>query len=177
MAKFAGRGAQFLIDTGTTTPTWTATGQVQEIGDLSITAEEVEVTTLDTTGAYRDYIQGFKDPGEIELTVMFDPALPAHDDTANGLIGLFASGETKDCAVRWNSSAAGGATYSLFRAFIRDMTYGALNADDPQSISPLWRLRSEVTFADTLPVARTPEGQLQMPPPRQAQPQSQPARR
>lgn len=173
MAKFTGRGAEFLVDTGTTTPTWTAVGQVQEIGDISVTAEEVEVTTLDTVGAYRDYIQGFKDPGEVELTVIFDPGLAGHDDSADGLLGLFASGETRDCALRWNSSAVGGAHYGTFSAFIRDMTYGALNADDPQTISPVFRLRSPITLTDALPTTLLAERQAQrMPPPPQTQPQA-----
>jgi Lambda phage tail tube protein, TTP len=151
MGKYTGKGAEFCLDTGTTTPTWTPVGQVQEIGDIAVTAEEVDVTTLDA-GDYRDYIQGFKDPGEVELTVIFDPEVATHGDAANGLIALFTSGEVKDCAIRINSSAVGGEAFLMFSAFIRDMTYGALNPDDPQTITPLFRLTSPITLADTLPV-------------------------
>lgn len=112
------------------------------------------MTTLDA-GDYRDYIQGFKDPGECELTVIFDPELASHDASTNGLIGLFNSGKVLDCAIRWNSSAVGGEAFGTFTAFIRDMTYGALNADDPQTISPVFRLTSPITLVDTLPVTLT----------------------
>ena len=123
---------------------------MQEISGVSVTAEEVDVTTLDA-GDYRDYLQGFKDPGECELTVIFDPALAAHDDGADGLVGLFASGAVRECAIKWNSSAAGGSTYGTFSAFIRDMSFGALNPDDPQTASPVFRITTPITLADTLP--------------------------
>lgn len=154
MAKFTGKGGEFQVNALTGSPPtagWVAIGQVQEIGDLSITAEEVDVTTLDA-GGYRDYIQGFKDPGEVELTVIFDPNLPTHGDVAGGLVGIFDSGQTLPCAIKLNSSAAGGFSYLTFNAFIRDMTYGAINADDPQTISPVFRLAGPVTLSDTAPV-------------------------
>ena len=148
--KYTGKGATFMVVTGTAPGAYTAVGQVQEIGDISVTAEEVDVTTLDA-GDYRDYIQGFKDPGECELTVIFDPGLAGHDDSTDGLIGLFTSGTVKECAIRWNSSAVGGESFGTFSAFIRDMTYGALNADDPQTITPLFRITTPITLVDTLP--------------------------
>jgi hypothetical protein len=136
--------------TGTAPGAYTAIGQVQEIGDISVTAEEVDVTTLDA-GDYRDYIQGFKDPGECELTVIFDPGLAGHDESTDGLIGLFTTGEVRDCAIRWNSSGTGDQAFGTFKAFIRDMTYGALNADDPQTITPLFRITTPIALVDTLP--------------------------
>jgi len=140
-----------LISDGASPPVYTAVGQVQEIGDISVTAEEVDVTTLDS-GDYHDYIQGFKDPGECQITVLFDPAMADQDDSPDGLIGLFISGETRNCAIRWNASNTGGQEYGLFQAFLRDMDYAALNASDPQTIQPTFRLRSPITLADTLPI-------------------------
>jgi hypothetical protein len=164
MAKYTGKGAQFMVQTTGATPTYIAVGQVAEIGDISVTADEVEVTTLDA-GDYRDYIQGFKDAGECELTVIFDPGLPAHDDSADGLIGLFTSGDVRNCAIRWNSSATGGETYGTFTAFVRDMTYNALNPDDPQQIAPLFRITSPITLSDTAPVAKVPGPPAEKAPP------------
>src|ERR1700754_2752797 len=115
MSKFTGKGAQILVKTAGATPTYVAFGQVQEIGDISVTADEVDVTTLDA-GDYRDYIQGFKDPGECQLTVIFDPNMPDQgtDAPGDGWLGLFNSGETRDFAIRWNSSAVSGAAFGLF---------------------------------------------------------------
>ena len=142
----------FMIKAGGATPAYAEVGQVSAIGDIAVTADEVEVTTLDA-GDYRDYIQGFKDPGECELTVIFDPALADQGTDADGLIGLFTSGEVRDCAIRWNSSDTGGQAYGTFQAFIRDMTFNALNPDDPQTLTPLFRLKTPITVVDTLPAA------------------------
>jgi hypothetical protein len=127
---------------------------VQSIGDIALTAEELDVTTLDA-GEYRDFIPGFKDPGECELTVIWDPGLVTHDESTDGLWGLFQSGASKDCAIRYNSSAVGGETFLTFQAFIRDMTVGAVNPDDPQTMTPLFRLRPPITLVDTLPTTLT----------------------
>ncbi len=158
MAKFTGKGAQILVNTATAAPpTYVAFGQIAEIGNIDISADEVEVTTLDA-GDYRDYIQGFKDPGEVQITVIFDPGMADQGDDPDGWIGLFTSGETRDWAIRYNSSGTGGQAFGLFKGFIRDFSYGALNPDDPQQIQPTIRLSSPVTLADTLPVTFTAPG-------------------
>jgi predicted secreted protein len=150
MAKFTGKFAEILLKSTAATPTYVAVAQVQEIGEIAITAEEVDVTTLDA-GDYRDYISGFKDPGECQLTLIWDPGMTGHDDDPDGIIGVFDDGAVRDWAIRWNSSAVGGKEYGLFKGFIRDMSYGALNADDPQTLSPLIRLTSPIALADALP--------------------------
>ena len=127
---------------------------MQSIGGVTISSDEVDVTTLDA-GDYRQYIQGFKDPGETTLTVIFDPALPDQGTDPNGLLGLFASGAVKECAIQVNSSETGGHSFLLFEAFIRDIEFGEINPDDPQTISPLFRITGPVTVADALPTTTT----------------------
>src|SRR5262245_8203567 len=105
MAKFTGKGGQFLIKTTGATPAYRAVGQVKEIGEIGITADEIDVTTLDA-GDYRQFLQGFKDAGTCNLTVIFDPemidqaGLPTID--SDSLYGLFQSGVTCDCVIRIN---------------------------------------------------------------------------
>lgn len=152
MAKFTGKGAEIAVKKAGATPTWQVVGQVAEIGNIDISADEVEVTTLDA-GDYRQYIQGFKDPGECQLTVLWDPALADQGDSPDGLFGLFSSGETRDWYIRWNSSETGGATFGTFQGFIRDWSFGALNPDDPQEVQPTIRVTTPITLSDTEPVA------------------------
>jgi Lambda phage tail tube protein, TTP len=155
MAKFTGKGCQFMISDGAAPAVYAVVGQIQEIGAISITAAEVDVTTLDA-GDYREFIQGFKDPGSCQLTVLYDPEMTDQGIVDPGLIALFASGEVKDCAIRWNSSATpGGKSYGMFKAFIRDMQYGALNPSDPQKLQPTWRLVGPLTVASALPTGAT----------------------
>jgi Lambda phage tail tube protein, TTP len=151
MAKFTGKGAEILVLGGGATPAYKPVGQVAEIGSIDVTADEVDVTTLDA-GDYRDYLQGFKDPGECQLTVLFDPALADQDESADGLFGLFTSGETRDWVIRFNSSAVGGETFGTFKGFLRDWSFGALNPDDPQEIQPTIRIAGPITLTDTMPV-------------------------
>ena len=152
MAKFTGKGAQILVLGGGATPAYKAVGQVAEIGNIDVSADEVDVTTLDA-GDYRDYLQGFKDPGECQLTVLFDPALADQDESADGLFGLFTSGETRDWVIRFNSSVAvGGESFGTFQGFIRDWSFGALNPDDPQEVQPTIRIVGPITLTDTMPV-------------------------
>jgi hypothetical protein len=151
MAKFTGKGAEIFVLGGGATPAYRAVGQVAEIGNIDVSADEVDVTTLDA-GDYRDYLQGFKDPGECQLTVLFDPNLADQDESADGLFGLFTSGETRDWVIRFNSGAVGGATFGTFQGFLRDWSFGALNPDDPQEIQPTIRIVGPITLTDTMPV-------------------------
>jgi hypothetical protein len=156
MSKFTGKGAEILIKGGGATPAYVAVGQVAEIGNIDVSADEVDVTTLDA-GDYRDYLQGFKDPGECQLTVLFDPGLTGHNDDPDGLLGIFTSGETREMAIRMNSSAVGGDSFLLFSGFIRDWSFGALNPDDPQQVQPTIRITTPIMLADTLPTTAATE--------------------
>lgn len=44
------------------------------IGSPSITQEEIDVTTLDSAGEYREFIAGFKDAGEVSISGFFVPS-------------------------------------------------------------------------------------------------------
>jgi hypothetical protein len=92
--------------------------------------------------------------------LVFDPAIQTHDDSPDGILGIFASGADRDWAIRYNSSGVGGESFLVFSAFIRDLTYGALNVDDPQTLSPVLRLKSDVELVDTLPTTREAAGEL-----------------
>ena len=51
-------------------------------------AEDVEVTSHDTVGNYREFVSGFKSRAAIDFTIRWDPATVAHD----GLITLYNAG-------------------------------------------------------------------------------------
>jgi len=37
------------------------------IGEIGVESDEIDVTTLDSTGGYKEFIAGFKDAGEVSL--------------------------------------------------------------------------------------------------------------
>ena len=149
--KFSGKQCSLMLLASGATPVYGDIAQVQEIGAIDQTADELDVTTLDND-EYRDTIPGFKDAGESQVTLIFDPALPSHSDAEDGLYGIFQRGETRKWAIKIHSSIAGGFAWGQFDAYVRDWSWGAINADDPQTVAPTLRLRTGITLTDTAPV-------------------------
>jgi predicted secreted protein len=67
-------------------------GDLSSIGSPSITQEELDVTTLDSEGGYREFIGGFKDPGEVSISGFFVPSDLGQADVYAAL----ESGEVQD---------------------------------------------------------------------------------
>ena len=51
-------------------------GSLTSVGEISPDSEELDATCLDSSGGYREFLQGFKDSGELTLTGYLDPAKP-----------------------------------------------------------------------------------------------------
>lgn len=86
-----GQGAKFQISDGATVPTWLTIANVTSINPTGIQADEIDFTHLLSTGGYREFRQGFKDGGTINIDYSFDATAASHVGTG-GLIGLFNSG-------------------------------------------------------------------------------------
>lgn len=43
-----------------------------QIGGLELSADTIDVTTLDSDGGYKEFIAGFKDAGDVSLSGFFD---------------------------------------------------------------------------------------------------------
>lgn len=50
----------------------TAVAGLTSIGGLELSADTIDVTTLDVTDGYRTFIQGLKDAGEVSISGFFD---------------------------------------------------------------------------------------------------------
>lgn len=74
------------LQIGDTTPV--TVGGLTEIGGLELSADTIDVTTLNSDGGYRDFVAGFKDAGEVSLSGFFDPT------TGEGQAELFAAFES-----------------------------------------------------------------------------------
>jgi predicted secreted protein len=51
---------------------WVKIAQVKSIGGPTMTRAFIDTTTLDTTGGYRTFIAGFRDPGQITLNMNYE---------------------------------------------------------------------------------------------------------
>lgn len=72
-------------------------GDLSSISSPSMTQEELDVTTLDSDGGYREFIGGFKDPGEVSLTGYFVPS----DEGQVELYRVFDTGEQADFEIEF----------------------------------------------------------------------------
>jgi predicted secreted protein len=81
------RGLGTVLKMGATGAEKTIAG-LTEIGGIELSADTVDVTTLDSDGGYREFIGGFKDAGEVSLSGFFDGT------TGNGQKELYDSFET-----------------------------------------------------------------------------------
>ena len=68
---FAGKGTQFRRWSGAT---WAAIAEINSISGPSMSRDTIDVTSLDSTGGYREFIAGFRDPGTVQLTMNFTAA-------------------------------------------------------------------------------------------------------
>lgn len=80
--------------TQTSPPVYTEISEVKNIGGPNESADEIDVTHLRSPGGYREFLQSFKDGGELPLELNFLP-IDNTQDAVQGLRSEFASGEVK----------------------------------------------------------------------------------
>lgn len=88
----AQRALGTVLQIGTGTPVTVA--GLTSIGGLELSADTIDVTTLDSDGGYREFIAGFKDAGEVSLEGYLKL-----DEGQQALYDLFESGETEDFTI------------------------------------------------------------------------------
>ncbi|MEH7391772.1 phage tail tube protein [Bacillus sp. JJ1474] len=69
-----------------------------QIGGLDLSADTIDVTTLDSEGGYKEFIGGFKDAGEVSLSGFFDLST---DSGQKDLYDAFESGNTSDFSIEF----------------------------------------------------------------------------
>lgn len=72
-------------------------GELTSISSPSMSAETIDVTTLDSEGEYREFIGGFKDGGEVSASGYFNP----QDAGQAAVYAALESGETTPFAIEF----------------------------------------------------------------------------
>lgn len=68
MAGIKAIGSKLELDTGTgETPTWTKIANLTSIGTIGLESEEIDTTTHDSEGDFKEFIAGTKDAGSVDL--------------------------------------------------------------------------------------------------------------
>lgn len=80
-AAIAGVGASFKRGNGGSPEAFAAIAEINSIGGPTMSRGQIDVTSLDSTGGYREFIAGFRDGGQVTLNMNF---------TRDGYIALLA---------------------------------------------------------------------------------------
>lgn len=68
---FSGVGSSFSKGDSTSNEGFTAIPEIKSLTSSGIDAAEIDVTSIDSSLGFREFITGFKDPGTVTLTVNF----------------------------------------------------------------------------------------------------------
>jgi len=112
-------------------------GALTSIGEITPDSEELDSTTLDSSGGYREFIQGFKDSGNCTLSGYYDKA----DAGQAALIAAYATGAAHPVVITF-PSAGGTASFS---AYVKSFTVGAAEVDGIVGFGATLRISGAVT--------------------------------
>ena len=111
-------------------------GALTSIGEITPDSEELDATALDSQDGYREFLQGFKDSGEVTLSGYYDKT----DLGQQELITGYGNGEVKAVVITFPNSA--GAT---FQAYVKSFTLGAADVDGIVGFGATLRISGAVT--------------------------------
>lgn len=142
MAKMKGLGASisYLPDYNSADPI-IVIGALTSIGEIAPTSDELDATTLDSTGGYREFVQGFKDSGELTVTGYHDKV----DDGQEICRTLYGSGAT---GYWWVTFSDG--TQVIFTAFLKGYSAGAAEVDGLVGFGAVLRITGLVQVVEIL---------------------------
>ena len=112
-------------------------GALTSIGEITPDSEELDATTLDSTSGYREFLQGFKDSGEVTLSGYYDKT----DVGQQALITGYGNGEVKAVVITFPKSAGG----ANFNAYVKSFTLGAADVDGIVGFGATLRISGAVT--------------------------------
>ena len=116
----------------------TTIGKLKSIGEISLEADELDVTTLDSPNGYKEYMQGFKDSGEIPLDGYFVKDDPGQLALRTG----FGTGTIAQVVVTLPDS-----TTVTFNAWVKSYKVGPAEVDGVVPMGASLRITGAVAFA------------------------------
>lgn len=123
-------------------PSYTEIAEVKSIGGPNESAEEIDVTHLRSSGGYREFLQSFKDGGELPLTLNFLPINPTQDGQT-GLRADFASGTTYP----WKITYPDG-SYLTFDGWVKAIGQAGTEVGSPLELNVTIRVTGPVSLTE-----------------------------
>lgn len=113
-----------------------AIGGLTSIGEITPDSEELDATTLDSSGGYREFLQGFKDSGELTLSGFLVKADPGQAELRTG----YGSGDIDQTVITFPDG-----TTATFNAYVKSYTIGAADVDGIVGFGATLRISGAVT--------------------------------
>jgi predicted secreted protein len=108
------------------------------IGEFGIESEEIDTTTLDSEGGFREFIAGLKDAGEISLS-----GITKSQDNLGDLLELADSQDVEDWEVRWED----GSKWE-FSGFVKMFKEGESTIDGVRNFTASVRLSGKPEYTE-----------------------------
>ncbi len=115
-----------------------AIGGLTSIGEISPSADEIDVTSLDSVGSYKEFLQGFKDSGELQLKGFLIKGDTGQAELRTG----FTSGTPSAVVVTFPDT-----TTVSFNAYVKSFTMGAAEINGAVGFGATLRITGAVTVA------------------------------
>lgn len=135
-AAIMATGTELQIGDGGDPEQFDTIAEVRTLQISGTSVERIDVTNHGSTGGYREFLSGLKDPGEVTFTINYVPTEGTHD-AQTGLLAELSGGTTRNYKVVWPDIS--NTTWS-FAALVTGFTPsapadGALTADVTLKIS------------------------------------------
>lgn len=114
-------------------------GRLTSVGEIQPDSEELDVTTLESTGGYREYIQGFRDSGEVEISGFHD----ASDAGQKALRAAYSSGAAGAFQVDFPDGSK-----VEFSGFVKSHTIGSAEVDGAIGFGAILRITGPVVLTE-----------------------------
>ena len=136
MSKSRSVGTVLKIGSGNSAKT---VGGVTSIDGISIDSEEVDVTDLGNSSGYREFLQGFKDAGEVSVSGYLDGS----DTGQNEMITLLGTGALTSMEIVFPTAI--GKKWS-FSAFVKNFST-SVDTDGAVEFSATLRVSGAATLS------------------------------
>lgn len=113
--------------------------KLTNIGEIKIETDDIDVTTLDSTGGYKEYIPGFKDAGEVSIEGVI-----TEDSPMETLLGLVSSQKTVNWEIVPNGVTKGEGW--KFSGYIKSFGESEASTDGVRKFTASIRISGEPTF-------------------------------
>ena len=107
MGKFAAKGTNITGPGG-------LIAQVYAINGATLSADVADVSDHESAAFYREFVNTFRDGGEVTLGLRFDPDEATQSEVVNGLIALFELDVSSSYAINWPNTGGSNWTFDAF---------------------------------------------------------------